>query len=123
LIQSTNLVVVLGATATGKTRLGVRLARLLGGEIISADSRQVYKGFDVGSGKDLAEYGDVPYHLIDIVEPDYEFNLFEFQHRFIDAYSLIKSSGRLPLLVGGTGMYIDAVVNGYRLDSVHENQR
>jgi tRNA dimethylallyltransferase len=123
LIQSINLLVVLGATATGKTRFGVGLARLLGGEIISADSRQVYKGFDIGSGKDLEEYDDVPYHLIDIVEPGYEFNLFEFQKRFRKAYSLVRSRGRLPLLVGGTGMYIDAVVNGYRLESVPENQR
>ena len=76
-----NLLVILGPTASGKTRLGVELARRFNGEIISADSRQVYRGMDIGSGKDLTEYGDVPHHLIDIVDPGYEFNLFQFQRR------------------------------------------
>jgi tRNA dimethylallyltransferase len=116
-----NLLVILGPTASGKTRLGVALAQRLNGEIISADSRQVYRGMDIGSGKDLEEYGEVPYHLIDIVEPGYEFNLFEFQVRFLEAYAAIRSRGRLPVLVGGTGMYLDAVLNGYRLVAVPQN--
>jgi tRNA dimethylallyltransferase len=116
-----NLLVILGPTASGKTHLGVEAARALGGEIISADSRQVYRGMDIGTGKDLAEYGDVPYHLIDIVDPGYEFNVFEFQRRFFDAFSDIRRRDRLPLLVGGTGLYLDAVLKGYRLVEVPEN--
>jgi tRNA dimethylallyltransferase len=110
-----NLLVVLGPTASGKTRLGVKLAQAFTGEIISADSRQVYRGMDVGTGKDLAEYRDIPYHLIDIVLPGYEFNLFEFQCRFLEAFAAIRERDRLPVLVGGTGMYLEAAVKGYRL--------
>jgi tRNA dimethylallyltransferase len=110
-----DIIVVLGPTASGKTRLGVGLAHALCGEIISADSRQIYRGMDIGTGKDLAEYGEVPHHLIDIVDPGYEFNLFEFQRGFIDAYKSIRERGRLPVLVGGTGMYLQAVLQGYRL--------
>ncbi len=110
-----DLLVVLGPTASGKTRLGVQLARALAGEIISADSRQVYRGMDIGTGKDLAEYDGVPFHLIDIVEPGCEFNLFEFQRRFLEAFAEIRGRGRLPLLVGGTGMYLEAAMTGYRL--------
>jgi tRNA dimethylallyltransferase len=110
-----NLLVVLGPTASGKTRLGVKLAQALMGEIISADSRQVYRGMDIGTGKDLAEYGDIPYHLIDIAMPGYEFNLFEFQRRFLEAFAAIRERGHLPVLVGGTGMYLEAAVKGYRL--------
>lgn len=117
-----NLLVVLGPTASGKTRLGVELARRFGGEIISADSRQVYRGMDIGSGKDLTEYGSTPHHLIDIVEPAYEFNVFEFQRRFLEAFGDILQRGRLPVLVGGTGMYLDAVLKGYRLVEVPEDQ-
>jgi tRNA dimethylallyltransferase len=116
-----NLLVILGPTASGKTRLGVELARRLSGEIISADSRQVYRGMDIGAGKDLAEYGNVPYHLIDIVDPGYEFNVFEFQRLFLEAFSDIQSRGRLPVMVGGTGMYLEAVLKGYRLVEVPEN--
>ncbi|HTP63915.1 MAG TPA: tRNA (adenosine(37)-N6)-dimethylallyltransferase MiaA [Geobacteraceae bacterium] len=116
-----NLLVVLGPTASGKTRLGVSLARTLDGEIISADSRQVYRGMDIGTGKDLAEYGDVPHHLIDIVPPGSEFNLFEFQRRFHEAFAAIRGRGHLPQLVGGTGMYIEAAVRGYRLVEAPEN--
>lgn len=117
-----NLLVVLGPTASGKTRLGVELARCFDGEIISADSRQVYRGMDIGSGKDLTEYGSIPHHLIDIVEPAYEFNVFEFQRRFLEAFGDIRQRGRLPVLVGGTGMYLEAVLKGYRLVEVPEDQ-
>jgi tRNA dimethylallyltransferase len=110
-----DLLVVLGPTASGKTRLGAGLARALGGEIISADSRQVYRGMDIGAGKDLAEYGDIPYHLIDIVEPGHEFSLFEFQRRFLDTYEDVRARGRLPILAGGTGMYLQAALKGYSL--------
>ncbi len=116
-----DLLVILGPTASGKTRLGVGLARALSGEIISADSRQVYRGMDIGTGKDLAEYGEVPHHLIDIAAPGEEFNLFLFQRRFLDAFSDIRGRGRLPLLVGGTGMYLEAVLKGYRLVEVPRN--
>ena len=119
--MNSTLLVILGPTASGKTRLGVELARHLNGEIISADSRQVYRGMDIGSGKDLAEYGDVPYHLIDIVEPGYEFSAFEFQRRFLKTYEAIRGRGRMPLLVGGTGLYLESVLNGYRMTEVPEN--
>jgi tRNA dimethylallyltransferase len=112
---------VLGPTASGKTRLGAELARALCGEIISADSRQVYRGMDIGTGKDLHEYGGVPYHLIDIAPPGSEFNLFEFQRHFLAAFTEISGRGRLPVLVGGSGMYLDCVLRGYRLSEVPEN--
>jgi tRNA dimethylallyltransferase len=116
-----NLLVILGATASGKTRLGVELAKRLGGEIISADSRQVYRGMDLGTGKDLHEYQGVPHHLIDIASPGHEFNLFEFQRLFLAAFSELSGRGRLPVLVGGSGMYLDCVLRGYRLTPVPEN--
>jgi len=116
-----NLLVILGPTASGKTRVGVQVDRVLNGEIISADSRQVYRGMDIGTGKDLEEYGSVPYHLIDIVDPGYEFNVFEFQRRFVEAFNGIQARGRLAIVVGGTGMYLDAVLRGYRLLEVPEN--
>jgi tRNA dimethylallyltransferase len=110
-----DLLVVLGPTASGKTRLGVQLAKALGGEVISADSRQVYRGMDIGTGKDLAEYGDIPHHLIDIVNPGDEFSLFEFQSLFFEVFAAVRERGNLPVLVGGTGMYLQAVLQGYRL--------
>lgn len=116
-----NLLVILGPTASGKTRLAVEAARALGGEIISADSRQVYRGLDLGSGKDLAEYQAIPYHLIDIMDPGDEFNLFEFARGFCQAFDLIRQRGRLPVLVGGTGLYLDALLRRYRLVDVPED--
>ena len=123
--ESFNLLVVLGATASGKTGLAVRLARRIGGEIISADSRQVYRGMDLGTGKDLSEYGRegeaVPVHLIDICDPEDEFSVFAFQERFYACFGQILKRGGIPVLVGGTGLYLDAVLRGYRMVSVPEN--
>jgi len=114
-------IVLLGPTASGKTRLGVALARELNGEIISADSRQVYRGMDIGTGKDLAEYGDVPYHLIDILEPGEDFNVFLFQKLCFAAMDEIRARNRLPVIVGGTGLYLDAVLRKYRMVEVPDN--
>jgi tRNA dimethylallyltransferase len=116
-----NLLVILGPTASGKTRLGVELARRLKGEIISADSRQVFRSMDIGTGKDLHEYGELPYHLIDVAPPGSEFNLFQFQRLFLDAFDDISRRGRLPVLVGGTGMYLDSVLRGYWLAEVPQD--
>lgn len=109
-----DLVCVLGPTASGKTRYAVELAREIGAEIISADSRQVYRGMDIGTGKDLEEYGEVPYHLIDILPAGEQYNVFDFQRDFHKAYEDIVSRGRIPLLCGGTGLYISAVTRGYK---------
>lgn len=113
---------VVGPTACGKTRRGVALARALGGEIVSADSRQVYRGMDVGTGKDLADYGtDVPYHLIDIAEPGTKYNLFRFLADCRRAVGDIEARGRLPIIVGGTGMYVENFLKGVRLPEVPAN--
>jgi tRNA dimethylallyltransferase len=117
-----NLLVLLGPTASGKTHLAVQAARQLDGEIISADSRQVYRGLDIGSGKDLEEYGATPYHLIDIVDPGYEFSLFAFSQAFRHAFREIKGRKRLPILCGGTGLYLDAILQRYELVKVGENK-
>ncbi len=117
-----NLLVLLGPTASGKTHLAVQAARQLDGEIISADSRQVYRGLDIGSGKDLEEYGSTPYHLIDIADPGYEFSLFDFAQTFSNTFSEIKSRNRLPILCGGTGLYLNAVLQRYALVKVGENK-
>ena len=116
-----NLLVILGPTASGKTHLAVQAARHFDGEILSADSRQVYRGLDIGSGKDLAEYGTTPYHLIDIVNPGCEFSLFDFVQEFRRVYCDVVSRMRLPILAGGTGLYLDAVLRGYQLVKVGEN--
>lgn len=109
------MICILGATATGKTRLAVALAEHFNGEIISADSRQVYRGLDIGSGKDLDEYGSTPHHLIDIVDPGHEFNVFEFVLSYNEALQKIRANKKLPFLVGGTGMYLDAILSAYQL--------
>lgn len=119
------LITVLGPTASGKTSFAAALAERLDTEIISADSRQIYRSMDIGTGKDLKDYvvngKAVPYHLIDIYEPGYKYNVFEYQHDFFRAYQSIKKKGRLPILCGGTGMYIEAVLKGYKLLDVPQN--
>ena len=117
--QKYDLIVVLGPTASGKTSLAAHLAERLNGEIISADSRQVYRGMDIGTGKDYDDYivngRQIPFHLIDILEPGSKYNVYEFQKDFLQAYHDIHQSGKSPLLCGGTGLYIEAVLKGYRL--------
>ena len=115
------MITILGPTASGKTPLAVALARATGGEIISADSRQVYRRMDIGTGKDLSEYGDVSYHLIDICEPGTKYNLFQYLQDFAVAYEQIRGRGALPILCGGTGLYIEAVLKGYELSPVPQN--
>ncbi len=115
------MITILGPTASGKTELAVRLAEKIGGEIISADSRQVYRGMDIGTGKDLDEYGDVPYHLIDICDAGTKYNLFQYQADFHEAYNDIRQRGAWPILCGGTGLYIESVLRGYNLSPVPQN--
>lgn len=119
------LIVITGPTATGKTRTAAHLARALDGEIISADSRQVYRGMDIGSGKDLDDFVVdgylVPYHLVDIVEPGYEYNVFEFLQDFEKAFQHIVKRKKQPVLCGGTGLYIDALLRGYNMVKVPED--
>lgn len=120
-----DLIAILGPTASGKTPFAAALAAELDTEIISADSRQIYRGMDLGTGKDLADYTvdghAVPYHLIDIADPGYKYNVFEYQRDFLAAYESIKQKGRLPVVCGGTGLYLEAVLKGYRLIPVPEN--
>ena len=120
------MITILGPTACGKTALATALAARLDGEIISADSRQVYRRMDIGTGKDLADYlvdgKHIPYHLIDICEPGTKYNLFEFQHDFLQAYADIVARGRRPILCGGTGLYLEAVIKGYHLSPVPQNE-
>lgn len=122
---SYNLITILGPTATGKTTVAAHLAHAIGGEIISADSRQIYRGMDLGTGKDISEYTidgqTVPYHLIDIVDAGYKYNVFEYQRDFLKAYADITDRGKAPVLCGGTGLYIEAILKGYRLIQVPDN--
>jgi tRNA dimethylallyltransferase len=122
-----NLICILGPTATGKTRLAAELASLIDAEIISADSRQVYRGMDLGTGKDLEDYvvagKQVPYHLIDIVDPGYEYNIFEFQNNYLEAYSDIIGRNKNAILCGGSGMYLDSILRAYEMKQVPRNQK
>lgn len=115
------LIVITGPTASGKTRRAVELARLIGAEIVSADSRQIYRGMDLGTGKDIEEYGDVPVHLIDICPAGYKYNLFEFLRDFSAVRADIESRGRRTILCGGTGLYVESVLKGLQLPEVPEN--
>ena len=124
--MSYNLVTILGPTACGKTTLAVALANHLQTAVISADSRQVYRSMDLGTGKDLSEYTidghEVPYHLIDIVDAGYKYNVFEYQRDFLSVYETLRAEGQVPVLCGGTGMYLESVLRGYRLVEVPENK-
>lgn len=121
-----DMLAIVGPTACGKTALAVEAALALGGEVISADSRQVYRGMDIGTGKDLAEYVrggvTVPVHLVDIVDAGLKYNVFEFQRDFLVAYNDVKQRGALPIMCGGSGMYVESVLRGYRLLPVPENE-
>lgn len=121
------MIVVLGPTATGKTSFAARLAHSIGGEIISADSRQVYRGMDIGTGKDYSDYivdgKKIRHHLIDIAEPGMEYSVFNFRKDFRDAYNDIVRRGKVPVLCGGSGMYIESVLKGYRLTYVPRNEQ
>ncbi|MBP9507980.1 MAG: tRNA (adenosine(37)-N6)-dimethylallyltransferase MiaA [Bacteroides sp.] len=120
-----DLIAILGPTASGKTPFAAALAAELHTEIISADSRQIYRGMDLGTGKDLADYTvsgrQIPYHLIDIADPGYKYNVFEYQRDFLKAYEAMKQRGLLPIVCGGTGLYLESVLKGYRLMPVPEN--
>ena len=121
-----NLVTILGPTACGKTSLAVALAHRLQTAVISADSRQVYRSMDLGTGKDLREYTyqgcEVPYRLIDVVDAGYKYNVFEYQRDFLKAFEELRAQGQLPVMCGGTGMYLESVLRGYRLVEVPENR-
>jgi len=126
-VKDYNLIVILGPTASGKTRLAARLAAEMGAEVISADSRQVYRGMDIGTGKDLSEYAvdgvRVPCHLIDVAEPERRFSVFEFQQRFYECLREIAARGKMPILVGGTGLYIESILRKYRMQPVPEDPK
>ena len=121
-----DMVTVLGPTASGKTEVAVNLAYQLGGEVISADSRQIYREMDLGTGKDLVEYRvngfDVPYHLIDIAEAGYQYNVFEYQRDFLKAFLSVKKRESFPVMCGGSGLYLEAILKGYRLVQVPFNE-
>lgn len=116
------LILITGPTASGKTAVAAKLAMVLGSEVISADSRQVYRGMDIGTGKDYSDYriGDqeIPYHLIDIVDPGYKYNVYEYQRDFLRVFDNISKKGKVPIVCGGSGMYIDSIVSGYTLIEV-----
>ena len=116
------LLVITGPTASGKTSRAADCANALGAEIISADSRQIYTGMDIGTGKDIADYGSVPYHMIDIVPAGYKYNLFEYLRDAQAAIEDVKSRGKLPILCGGTGLYVESILKGLQLPEVPENK-
>ena len=122
-----NLLTILGPTAGGKTAVAARMAYLLEGEVISADSRQVYRGMDLGTGKDLDDYvvngKKIHYHLIDLVDPGYKYNVYEYQHDFISVFYDLQKRNKFPVLCGGSGMYIEAIVKGYQLIRVPVNEK
>ena len=111
------MIIILGPTATGKTKLAIELAKKYNGEIISADSRQIYKYLDIGTGKDLDEYGNISYHLIDIIEPEIDYSVYAFQKDFIKAYKKIIKKNKIPILCGGTGLYIESILLDYDLSN------
>lgn len=115
------LVTILGPTACGKTPLAVAFAKEIDGEIISADSRQVYKRMDIGTGKDLAEYKDIPYYLIDICEPGSKYTVYNYQHDFLEAYNQICSKDKFPIMCGGSGLYLESILRAYRMSPVPIN--
>ncbi len=117
----TPLIVITGPTASGKTRRAVSLARAIGGEIISADSRQVYRGMDIGTGKDMAEYGDIPVHLVDICPAGYKYNLYEYLRDYRAARADIEARGKVAVVCGGTGLYVESILKGLALPEVPEN--
>lgn len=123
LIMNNKLIAIVGPTAAGKTSLAVKLAQKFNGEIVSADSRQVYRGMDIGTGKDLEEYGRVPYHLIDVADPQAQFTLADFQKLAYRAIQDITNRQKLPILTGGSGLYVQAVVDGYLLDDVQPDEK
>jgi tRNA dimethylallyltransferase len=122
-----NLITILGPTASGKTSVAARVASVLNGEVISADSRQVYRGMDLGTGKDYADYVvdglQVPYHLIDIVDAGYEYNVFEYQKEFLKVFEDLSRRGKLPVMCGGSGLYLEAVLKNYKLIQVPLNEK
>ena len=125
-MNNIRLICVLGPTASGKTKYAVELAAKLGAEIISADSRQVYRGMDIGTGKDICDYTyiengeekSIPYHLIDIVDAGTKYNIFQYQRDFARAFNDIVSRGKMPILCGGSGLYIEAATRGYNMQDV-----
>ena len=122
-----DMLTILGPTAGGKTSVAARMAYILNGDIISADSRQVYRGMDLGTGKDLDDYivegRRIPYHLIDIVDVGYKYNVYEYQRDFLKVYSDLKEVNKFPVFCGGSGMYLDAVLKGYKLTKVAANEQ
>lgn len=125
MMNNETLLTILGPTASGKTALAALMAYRLGGEIISADSRQVYRGMDIGTGKDLADYTvcgtQIPYHLIDIANPGDKYNVYEFQRDCLQAYESIRTRGHQPIMCGGSGLYLESVIRGYRMSTVPQN--
>jgi len=125
-LKKINLLCVIGPTASGKTEFAAHLAYEVDGEIISADSRQVYRRMNIGTGKDLEEYFvngvNIPYHLIDIVDPGAEYNVFQYRKDFLSSFEAVRAENKFPVLCGGTGMYLEAVLKGYRLISVPVNE-